>query len=136
MENLLCNMKIQSSILQQLFKPFATAIVSLTLLACEPISVGTWQTTIEMGNTDQDSTWIITPEPTLTISTNSEVRIEEVELAGSRINWSTDGENFPSLGIASRLSFNGTINGNELAGTLFTQQGNFTVTGRRLPKNN
>ena len=129
-------MKIQSSILQQLFKPFATAIISLALLACEPISVGTWRTTIEMENTDQDSTWIITPEPTLTISTNSEVRIEEVELAGSRINWSTDGENFPSLGITSRLSFNGTINGNELAGTLFTQQGNFTVTGRRLPENN
>ena len=129
-------MKIQSSILQQLFKPFATAIISLALLACEPISVGKWQTTIEMENTDQDSTWIITPEPTLTISTNSEVRIEEVELAGSRINWSTDGENFPSLGITSRLSFNGTINGNELAGTLFTQQGNFTVTGRRLPENN
>ena len=129
-------MKIQSSILQQLFKPFAAAIILLALLACEPISVGTWQTTIEMGNTDQDSTWIITPEPTLTISTNSEVSIEEVELAGSRINWSTDGENLPSLGIASRLSFNGTINGNELAGTLFTQQGNFTVTGRRLPENN
>ena len=108
----------------------------LALLACEPISVGTWQTTIEMENTDQDSTWVITPEPTLTISTNSEVSIEEVELAGSRINWSTDGENLPSLGIPSRLSFNGTINGNELAGTLFTQQGNFTVTGRRMPKNN
>ena len=99
-------MKIQSSILQQLFKPFAAAIILLALLACEPISVGTWQTTIEMGSTDQASTWIITPEPTLTISTNSEVRIEEVELAGSRINWSTDGENLPSLGIASRLSFN------------------------------
>ena len=128
-------MKIQSSILQQLFKPIATAIISLALLACEPISVGAWQTTIELGSTDQDSTWIITPEPTLTISANSEVSIEEVELAGSRINWSTDGENLPSLGIASRLSFNGTINGNELAGTLFTQQGNFTITGRRLSKN-
>ena len=98
--------------------------------------MGAWQTTIEMGSTDQDSKWIITPEPTLTISANSEVSIEEVELAGSRINWSTDGENLPSLGIASRLSFNGTINGNELAGTLFTQQGNFTVTGKRLPENN
>ena len=129
-------MKIQSNILQQLFKPFATAIISLALCACQPISVGAWQTTIEMGNIDQDSTWIITAGPTLTISANSEVSIKEVELAGSRINWSTNGENLPSLGIASRLSFNGTINGNELAGTLFTQQGNFTVTGKRLPENN
>ena len=129
-------MKIQSNIPQQLFKPFATAGISLALFACEPISVGAWQTTIEMGNIDQDSTWIITAGPTLTISANSEISIKEVELAGSRINWSTNGENLPSLGIASRLSFNGTINGNELAGTLFTQQGNFTVTGKRLPENN
>ena len=129
-------MKILSSILQQLFKPFAAVLISLALLGCEPISVGAWSTTIEMGSTDHDTTWIITSEPTLTIFANCEVNIEEIELAGSRINWSTDGENLPSLAIGSRVSFNGTINGNELAGTLFTQQGNFTVTGRRLRETN
>ena len=127
-------MKIQSSILQQLFKPFAAAIISLALLACEPISVG--MADYHRDGKHRPRLYLDhNTRANLTISTNSEVSIEEVELAGSRINWSTDGENLPSLGIASRLSFNGTINGNELAGTLFTQQGNFTVTGRRLPKN-
>jgi len=30
-----------------------------------------------------------------------------------------------------RLNFNGTVNGNRFAGTLYTQSGNLTITGTR-----
>ena len=108
----------------------------ISLLACEPVSVGTWQISMEIENANQNSMWTITSEPTLIISTNSELQVDEIELAGSRINWSTDARNIPSLGLIDRISFNGTVNGSELAGTLFTQQGNYTVTGIRQPDTN
>ena len=109
---------------------------TISLLACEPVSVGTWQISMEIENANQNSMWTITSEPTLIISTNSELQVDEIELAGSRINWSTDARNIPSLGLSDRISFNGTVNGSELAGTLFTQQGNYTVTGIRQPDTN
>ena len=129
-------MKIQKIALHHLSRTLTLFIFSTALLACRPVSVGTWQTIIEIGNLNKELTWVISSEPALTIFLNSETRIEDIKLAGSRINWSTDGSKLPSLGISSRISFNGTVNGNELAGTLFTQQGNFTVTGVRLTERN
>ena len=57
---------------------------------------------------------------------------EEVELSGSRINWSAEGYDFLLPGINDRVNFNGTVSGDQLAGTLFSQQGNYTVAGKRL----
>ena len=57
---------------------------------------------------------------------------EEVELSGSRINWSAEGYDFLLPGISDRVNFNGTVSGDQLAGTLFSQQGNYTVAGKRL----
>ena len=128
-------MKIQSKILTGLLKIFLMVASTISLLACEPVSVGTWQISMEIENANQNSMWTITSEPTLIISTNSELQVDEIELAGSRINWSTDAGNLPSLGLSDRISFNGTVNGSELAGTLFTQQGNYTVTGIRQTNN-
>ena len=129
-------MKIQKIALHHLSRTLTLFIFSTALLACRPVSVGSWQTIIELGNFNKELTWFISSEPALTILLDSETRIEDIELAGSRINWSTDGSKLPSLGISRRISFNGTVNGNELAGTLFTQQGNFTVTGVRLNEQN
>ena len=60
------------------------------------------------------------------------LQIDELELAGSRMSWSANATNpLEPAGSVQRLNFNGTVNGNRFAGTLYTQSGNLTVTGTR-----
>ena len=72
-------MKIQSKILTGLLKIFLIVASTISLLACEPVSVGTWQISMEIENANQNAMWTITSEPTLIISTNSELQVDEVE---------------------------------------------------------
>ena len=127
-------MKTWRNILSISLKHLVTVFLGLPLFACdiEPISVGTWEVSIQIEDTIHASTWRITSESSLTITGNTDIFIEEIDLSGSRINWSTDAENIPMLNISDRINFNGTVDGNRLAGTLFSQQGNYTVNGRRL----
>lgn len=110
-----------------------TLFLLLFLSSCDftPVSVGVWDITIETEQGDRNTTWTITDEPALTIMGNSELSVEEIDLAGSRITWSTEAWDFPDAATAERVNFRGTVDGNRLAGTVFTQQGNFTVTGSR-----
>jgi len=113
---------------------FPVLIISLFgLSACDivPVSVGTWDIAIESEAGNSSSRWIITDEPSLTISGNSEINVSEIDLAGSRITWSTDAFDLGAAGESQRVNFRGTVDGDRLAGTVFTQLGNFTVTGNR-----
>lgn len=112
-------------------------ILSSTLLSScdiEPVSVGVWDVTIEAPQGARNAIWTITSDPSLTISgsgSNRELQVEEIDLAGSRIIWSSEALDIPSAEVAERVNFRGTVDGNRLAGTIYTQQGNFTLNGRR-----
>ena len=123
-----------STIVSAKSKIFLTFFFCVVLTSCEiePISVGTWEVQIQAENASYSFTWILTSEPELRVTGSGNFVAEEVELSGSRINWSA--ERYDSLlpGISDRVNFNGTVSGDQLAGTLFSQQGNYTVTGKRL----
>jgi len=129
-------MKTSRNILSISLKTFATALLGLTLFSCdiEPISVGDWEVSIQIEEKTHTSTWRITREAINIYApiANKDIFIEEVDLSGSRISWSTEAENIPILNIRDRINFNGTVDGNQLAGTLFSQQGNYSVNGKRL----
>jgi len=112
------------------------SLLSSVLAGCdiEPVSVGVWDVTIEAPQGERMATWTITSEPSLTISSNNgntEFRVEEIDLAGSRIIWSSEALDIPTAQDAERVNFRGTVDGNRLAGTVYTQQGNFTLNGNR-----
>ena len=123
-----------STIVSTKLKILLAFFFSAALVSCEiePISVGTWEVQIQAENASYSFTWILTSEPELRVTGSGNFVAEEVELSGSRINWSA--ERYDSLlpGISERVNFNGTVSGDQLAGTLFSQQGNYTVTGKRL----
>jgi hypothetical protein len=123
-----------STIVSTKLKILLVFFFSAALVSCEiePISVGTWEVQIQAENASYSFTWILTSEPELRVTGSGNFVAEEVELSGSRINWSA--ERYDSLlpGISERVNFNGTVSGDQLAGTLFSQQGNYTVTGKRL----
>ena len=127
-------MKIWPSIVSAKSKIFLTFIFCVPLTSCdiEPISVGTWEVEIQAENDTYRFTWILTSEPELMVTGSGNFIAEEVELSGSRINWSAEGYDFLLPGINDRVNINGTVSGDQLAGTLFSQQGNYTVTGKRL----
>ena len=107
------------------------------LAACDiqSVSVGEWAISTE-GYPDPSSTaqatWTITDSPSLSIVGTPLLDVEEIELVGSRLMWSSSlADPTSPNGEPSRVNFNGTVNGNSLAGTLFTQFGNFTVRGVR-----
>ncbi len=116
-----------------LLRIFITLFLLLALSSCDitPVSAGVWDITIETDQGNRNATWTISPEPSLTISGSSELRVEEIDLAGSRITWSTEAWDFPDAAAAERVNFRGTVDGNRLAGTVYTQQGNFSVSGTR-----
>lgn len=124
---------------KQIMKAHQFLLLTLTcslLTSCdiEPVSVGVWEVTIEAPQGSRDAIWTITSEPSLTISGSSgnrELQVEEIDLAGSRIVWSAEALDLPTAAEADRVNFRGTVDGNRLAGTVYTQQGNFTVNGTR-----
>lgn len=123
-----------SSVVSTKLKMLLVFFFSVALISCEiePISVGTWEVQIQAENASYSFTWILTSEPELRVTGSGNFVAEEVELSGSRINWSTERYDFLLPGISDRVNFNGTVSGDQLAGTLFSQQGNYTVTGKRL----
>ena len=127
-------MKIWPSIVSAKSKIFLTFFFCVLLTSCdiEPISVGTWEVEIQAENATYRFTWILTSEPELMVTGSGNFIAEEVELSGSRINWSAEGYDLLLPGINDRVNFNGTVSGDQLAGTLFSQQGNYTVAGKRL----
>ena len=108
-------------------------ILLIALISCDitPVGVGVWEISIETDAGNQYATWTITDKPGLTISGNTDVLVEEIDLAGSRVTWSTDALVFLNTSPAERVNFRGTVDGNRIAGTVFTQQGNYTVNGTR-----
>ncbi|MFZ8990070.1 MAG: hypothetical protein ACO2ZJ_06975 [Pseudohongiellaceae bacterium] len=76
--------------------------------------------------------WHISEEIGVKVEGELSLRIDELELAGSRMSWSANATNpLEPAGSVQRLNFNGTVNGNRFAGTLYTQSGNLTITGIR-----
>ncbi len=106
--------------------------LALFLTACEPVATGVWNVETEIDGEVQQSVWTITNQPSVSISGEQVIEAEEVDFAGSRLSWSTSSA---SIGDEStedtRVNFNGTVDGNRLFGTLYTQAGNFNVEGRR-----
>ncbi|MCG8414343.1 MAG: hypothetical protein MI746_09005 [Pseudomonadales bacterium] len=104
-----------------------------SLLACDiqSVSVGEWNITLEGRGAIQESVWTIN-ETSLLMTGDMALMVEELELSGSRISWSSSMANPDSgAGENTRVNFNGTVDGDQMAGTLFTQFGNYTVTGSR-----
>ena len=112
----------------------AIAILPLLVSACdmERVSEGSWDIQVETPGGTRSSVWTISDEPALTISGETALIAAEVDLQGSRIFWSTeipDPAN-PS-GSMLRETFAGTVNGDNLAGTIYTTSGNLSVRGTR-----
>jgi hypothetical protein len=108
--------------------------LALILSACDivPVAVGVWDIETEANGHTETSVWTITEPPSISISGGMSLQAEEVEFAGSRLSWSANAGAPGGIPSAeSRINFNGTVDGNRLFGTLYTQQGNFRVDGRR-----
>lgn len=106
--------------------------LALLLSACEPVATGVWNIETEIDGEIQQSVWTITNQPSVSISGDLAIEAEEVDFAGSRLSWSSSSASFGSESVDdTRVNFNGTVDGNRLFGTLYTQAGNFNVEGRR-----
>ena len=105
------------------------AVSGLTACDIQPVAVGSWQ--IEIGDEPDTSqeTWTITEAGQIRLQRGGDTETTDVELAGSRVSW-TLGSLDPQA--TDRINFSGTVDGNRLSGTLYSQQGNRTVTGSRL----
>jgi len=107
----------------------------LTLLLCscdiEPIAVGVWDVETESGNVPEAAVWRITDPPALTIEGIRSIEADSVAFTGSRLSWSSNSSTIAALPDDAPVNFAGTIDGNRLVGTLYTQLGNFTVNGTR-----
>ncbi|GAB5500392.1 MAG: hypothetical protein PsegKO_27030 [Pseudohongiellaceae bacterium] len=106
----------------------ALAIGALVACDIQPVAVGTWQVQVGDGQDTRQEIWTISDAGQITLARDSGSITTAVELAGSRVSWTT-GSMEPTA--SDRVNFSGTVNGNELSGTLFSQQGNRTVTGTR-----
>lgn len=105
------------------------AVASLVACDIEPVSSGSWQIEVEQDSGPRLETWNITGDGRLTIRRGEATLNTTVEQAGSRISGTLE-ETGP--GLAAPANFSATVNGDSLAGTLFTQQGNVIFRGTRL----
>lgn len=113
-------------------------LLTWLLASCdiEPVGIGTWDILIESPNGSVTTAWTISKDSIVTISGSSSILDDgmelEIDMAGSRIFWSTQIRNSSSLPEdASTMNFDGTVNGNVLSGTIYTQLGNRSVSGTR-----
>ena len=111
---------------------------SMSLLAAcdiQSVSVGQWNVITEgigEGGSNLESVWVVSDLPSLTVEGEPALDVDEIELVGSRMSWSSEmTDPSDSESPMLRVNFNGTVNGNSFAGTLFTQFGNFIVRGTR-----
>tara|TARA_B100000989_G_scaffold283991_1_gene250394 strand:+ start:848 stop:1258 length:411 start_codon:yes stop_codon:yes gene_type:complete len=108
--------------------------VALLLLNCDIpyVAEGSWDVVYELPGQQRSGVWHISEENGMNVEGELNLQIDEFELAGSRMYWSAITTNLlePARSV-QRLNFNGTVNGNRFAGTLYTQSGNLTITGIR-----
>ncbi len=123
-------------------KPFPTlprrqlmlGCVTLFLFSCDIpyVAEGSWDVMYELPGQQRSGVWHISEENGMNVEGELSLQIDEFELAGSRMYWSANATNpLEPAGSVQRLNFNGTVNGNRFAGTLYTQSGNLTITGIR-----
>ena len=108
--------------------------VAFFLLSCDIpyVAEGSWDVMYELPGQQRSGVWHISEENGIDVEGELNLQIDEFELAGSRMYWSANAINpLEPAGSVQRLNFNGTVNGNRFAGTLFTQSGNLTITGIR-----
>lgn len=111
-----------------------TSLLSCLLAACDIpyVAEGSWDVVYELPNREISGAWHIDEEAGLRMEGMLVMTIDELELAGSRMSWSADAPSpLDPAGESQRINFNGTVNGNRFAGTLYTQSGNLTVNGSR-----
>ena len=115
-------------------RPLMLGCVSLFLLSCDIpyVAEGSWDVVYELPGQQRFGVWHISEESGVKVEGELSLQIDELELAGSRMSWSANATNpLEPAGSVQRLNFNGTVNGNRFAGTLYTQSGNLTITGTR-----
>lgn len=114
-------------------KTFLVITISLFLAACdiESVSVGDWNIIVDTEFGMQSSVWTITADGTITIAGDAIRVVEGAILEGSRISWSDEISNPSGSEQMMRMNFSGTVDGNNLQGTIFTTLGNLTVNGTR-----
>jgi len=113
-------------------KHSAITIVILVLTACDiqSVSVGEWDISVNAAGGEQQSIWTISEQGSITMESQGLTIVTETELAGSRLSWT--GEYIDASGQSHSANFSGTVDGNSLEGTIFTQEGNMTVAGSRM----
>lgn len=115
-------------------RPRILGCASLFLLGCDIpyVSEGSWDVVYELPGQQRSGVWHISEENGVNVEGELSLQVDELELAGSRMSWSANATNpLEPAGSVQRLNFNGTVNGNRFAGTLYTQSGNLTITGMR-----
>ena len=115
-------------------RPRILGCASLFLLGCDIpyVSEGSWDVVYELPGQQRSGVWHISEENGVNVEGELSLQVDELELAGSRMSWSANATNpLEPAGSVQRLNFNGTVNGNRFAGTLYTQSGNLTITGTR-----
>ena len=108
--------------------------VALFLLSCDIpyVAEGSWDVVYELPGQQRSGVWRISEENGMNVEGELNLKIDEFELAGSRMYWSANATNpLEPAGSVQRLNFNGTVNGSRFAGTLYTQSGNLTIIGIR-----
>jgi len=119
--------------MRNLFRIFPIFVIFSFLIKCdlEPISAGTWSIEVVAEQGVQSSVWTITADGTISIDGDTTRVVNEVVLEGSRIYWSDNIPDPAEPGQTMNLNFSGTVDGNDLGGTIFTTLGNLTVNGVR-----
>ena len=119
--------------MRNILKTFPVITIFLFLAACdiESVSVGDWNIIVDTEFGMQSSVWTIAADGTITIAGDAIRVVNGAILEGSRISWSDEISNPSGFEQMMRINFSGTVDGNNLQGTIFTTLGNLTVNGTR-----
>ena len=119
--------------MRNILKTFPVITISLFLAACdmESVSVGDWNISVDTEFGMRSSVWTIAADGTITIAGDAIRVVNGAILEGSRISWSDEILNPSGSEQMMRINFSGTVDGNNLQGTIFTTFGNLTVNGTR-----
>ncbi len=111
----------------------AITLLAIFSVSCdvEPVGVGVWDVTTESQSGDQISVWTVTADGAISMAGETTIVVDAEVLSGSRIVWSNEVPRAENPKQLPNKSFNGSVDGNRLQGTLFTRLGNSTVRGRR-----
>lgn len=112
----------------------AIGSIALFLLGCDIpyVAEGSWDIHYDFPGQQRVGVWHVSEKEGVSVEGELTMRIDEFDLTGSRMSWSANAPNpLARKGATQRLNFNGTVDGNRFAGTLYTQSGNLTITGTR-----